>query len=348
MKTTPLSTTTAPAVRFGSSHGYRFVGDSVELNATFTITHRGAHDRAWALQLWACPSVPARSDDLVGHLVAEAPLPPIAEIAGETEAFVVTAPAQPPAGDRDHSMVLVLVARRAGSGDFDEVHDVASFPARERFHLPRLAGPVGYRVDGDRVRLEIAAIENPRDAANLSGTISVELWALAAPYSGGNFRGAPLAGAVLGTLAGQGRWTQLSLELPYAAPAGAESQVVVMVREWTGAGYTTRDFANLGALEPRTPAEPAAPAPVPTPTLLPPATPPVVATTKPAPAPATGSGKISLNSATIEQLLTIKGLPRAVAERIVRDRPFGTVNDILQVKGMGEKLLTRIRGQLTL
>lgn len=368
MHTTTITTTPVPAVRFGETHGYRFVGDAVELNATFTITHRSAHDRTWALQLWACPSVPARSDDLVGHLVAEAPLPPITEIAGEAEAFAVTAPAQPPAGERDHSMVLVLVARRGGDGAFDEVHDVASFPERERFLLPRLAGPVTYRIEGERVRLEIAAIENPRDAANISGTLSLELWALKAPYSGGNFRGAPLAGAVLGTLAGQNLWTALALDLPYTAPTTGETHAVVMVREWTGAGYTTRDFANLGTL-PVT-MTPTAPAPrpgatEPTPSPVPAA--PVVATTTNTPAPAVvspvaaartpapaapatkpaTSGKVALNTATLGQLLTVKGLPRAVAERILRDRPFKSVEDVVQVKGMGEKLLGKIRNQLT-
>jgi len=377
MNTTMITTTPVPAVRFGDTHGYRFVGDAVELNATFAIANRSAHDRSWALQLWACPSVPTRTDDLVGHLVAEAPLPPITEIAGEAEAFAVTAPAQPPAGDRDHSMVLVLVARRGGDGAFDEVHDVTSFPERERFLLPRLAGPVSYRVEGERVRLEIAAIENPRDAANISGTLSLELWALKAPYSSSNFHGAPLAGAVLGTLAGQDRWTALALDLPYTAPTAGQTHVVVMVREWTGAGYTTRDFANLGTLPvakmvaapaPQPVASALAPSPIPAAPVVatttatpaasaaakapaPAAVAPVAATRAPEPTAPTAKpatpGKIALNTATLEQLLTVKGLPRAVAERILRDRPFKSVEDVLQVKGMGEKLLGKIRSQLT-
>lgn len=373
MRSTSLSSITTPAVRFGATHGYRFAGDTVELNASFTIAHRSAHQRSWALQLWACPSVPARHDDLVGYLVAEAPLPAIVEIAGEAGAFTTTAVAQPPAGDRDYSMVLVLVARRDG-GDFDEVHDVASFPSRERFILPRLAGPVSYRVAGGRVRLDLAGIENPRDAANTSGTISVELWALFSPYSGGNFNGSPLAGAVLGTLAGQDRWTGLALDLPFTSPAAGADHVAVMLREWTGAGYTTRDFANLGTLpapppqaanyksrtsdlnapEPA-PAKPAAVAPTPAPvvatTAAAPAAKPAVtaaALKTPAPAGAAAPGKVSLNTATLEQLLAVKGLPRAVADRLVRDRPFKSVDDIINVKGMGEKLLARVRSQLTL
>jgi len=373
MTTSTLVSTTVPSVRFGATHGYRFDGDTVELNATFHVTQRSAHDRSWALQLWACPSVPARSDDLVGHLVAEAPLPPIAEIAGEAEAFTVTAAAQPPAGDRDHSMVLVLAARRGG-GDFDEVHDVTSFPARERFLLPRLAGPVTYRVGGDRVRVEVAAIENPRDVSNASGTLSLELWALPAPYSGANFRGAPLAGAVLGTLAGQARWEKLELELAYTPPPSGATHVVVMLREWTGAGYTTRDFASLGVIGAAAPiapapaapavtppavaatpapapaAKPAAPAPalqaVPTPKPPEKSAAPVVATTKTS--AGRTSGKISVNTATLDELAAVKGLPRAVAERIVRDRPFTSIDDIVKVKGMGEKLLAKIRSQLAL
>jgi hypothetical protein len=75
-----------PAVqlaRLSGPHGYRFEGDTVHLNAMFALLDPAAHQRLWALQLWACPSAPVSAQDLDGHLVAEVALPPMVELADE-------------------------------------------------------------------------------------------------------------------------------------------------------------------------------------------------------------------------------------------------------------------------
>jgi hypothetical protein len=80
---------TVRLAKLGANHGYQFNGDTVTLNAMFTVGGAAAHPRSWALQLWACPQVPQQASDLSGqgHLVAQIGLPPIGEIADETEGF---------------------------------------------------------------------------------------------------------------------------------------------------------------------------------------------------------------------------------------------------------------------
>ena len=50
--------------------------------------------------------------------------------------------------------------------------------------------------------VDVERIHNPRDPNNLSGTLSIELWALPEPYVVGDFAGNALAGVTLGSLAG--------------------------------------------------------------------------------------------------------------------------------------------------
>src|SRR5580700_1743643 len=106
-----------PAVslaRLSQPHGYRFDGDRVHLHARLTVLDHAADRRSWALQLWACPSVPASTGDLAGQLVAEVALPPMSEVADEIEHMDISAFACPPAGREEHFMVLALVAGVAG------------------------------------------------------------------------------------------------------------------------------------------------------------------------------------------------------------------------------------------
>ncbi|PJM80086.1 ComEA family DNA-binding protein [Bifidobacterium scaligerum] len=67
--------------------------------------------------------------------------------------------------------------------------------------------------------------------------------------------------------------------------------------------------------------------------------------------PAQQDGRIDLNTATSEQLQTIKGIGPVTAERILEHRKaigrFGSVDQLLDVKGIGSKTLEKIRGQVT-
>lgn len=352
--------------RLGQTFGYRCTADQVELNATVAVAAAGAHDCAWSLQLWAHPGASTDAAG-AGFLVAEAALPPLAEFADTAEPVFVHAPARPPAGDRDYALSLALVAHPRGGES--RVEDSAGFARREQFDQPRLSGAIGFRVDGDRVQVTVQTLLGRRDARNLSGSLALELWALPAAYAGGEFAGRPVTtSAQLGQLGGQEAWSNLNLPLVRTAELRAGDTPVLMLREWNGAGFVTVDFTNFAPLpataaatavaaesaveavvevgpetraEPAVAAAPAADAPVA------PAPAPIAAPAKPA-RRTTKSGKVSVNRASVEELAAVKGLPLAVAQRIVEQRPFKHFADLVNVRGLGEKLLARLRSLLEL
>ncbi|MDR2137547.1 MAG: ComEA family DNA-binding protein [Synergistaceae bacterium] len=63
------------------------------------------------------------------------------------------------------------------------------------------------------------------------------------------------------------------------------------------------------------------------------------------------SGPVNVNRASEEELISLKGIGPALARNIVVHRqkngPFRTVDDLLQVKGIGEKKLEGLRGDVT-
>lgn len=66
---------------------------------------------------------------------------------------------------------------------------------------------------------------------------------------------------------------------------------------------------------------------------------------------AADSGKINLNKATVEELSQLKGVGIKYAERIVQYRdtngPFKKVEDLLNVQGIGPKLLEKNKDRIT-
>jgi len=349
------------AAQFGAAYGYRFNGDSVELHANFQILNDNAHLLRWALQLRATPTTGIETNS--SHLVAEAPLPPLAEIAGAGEPFLLTAPATPPAGSGEFNLYLVLVAKDPSQGD--EVHATVTFTRPERFSQPRFTGETAYLLSGDKIHLTVASLENPRELGNLTGTLALELWALTDAYSGSSFRGTHLAGVIVGQLAGQQSWRDLAYDLAFTPPQAGRWHLALMLREWTGAGYTTRDYFNFAqplvieAEVPITPEPiPATPKPEPSATTRPvhkvvsvPAGKPVTASTKTkvlstkAAKPASG---VSINHATSAELAAVKGITKTAVTAIIAGRPYTTLDQLSKVKGVGTKTLAKIRSSLVL
>jgi hypothetical protein len=52
---------------------------------------------------------------------------------------------------------------------------------------------------------------------------------------------------------------------------------------------------------------------------------------------------IDVNSATVDQLTTLPGIGTALADRIIKARPFDSVDALTKVSGIGDKLLSSIR-----
>ncbi len=65
---------------------------------------------------------------------------------------------------------------------------------------------------------------------------------------------------------------------------------------------------------------------------------------------ATATEKVNLNTATLDQLQTLPGVGPAVAKRILEHRTkvgkFNKIEEILNVKGIGEKRFQRMKDRL--
>jgi competence ComEA-like helix-hairpin-helix protein len=152
-------------------------------------------------------------------------------------------------------------------------------------------------------------------------------------------------------------------DLIFQAPPPGDWNLVLMVREWTAAGYVTRDHvqfplpyrvapisplvgkeaANVISVEfdpakrqevldesrkvKVEPAEPARPEPE----------------VKAVKAEKSEDNRVSINRASHKEIASVKGISRKLADNIVAARPFGSLDDLLRVKGIGARLLAKIR-----
>ncbi|HNT32814.1 MAG: helix-hairpin-helix domain-containing protein [Acidobacteria bacterium] len=62
-------------------------------------------------------------------------------------------------------------------------------------------------------------------------------------------------------------------------------------------------------------------------------------------------GKINLNTAPLDELQKLPGVGAAIAQRIIDFRkmngPFKKIEDLMKVRGIGEKLFLRFKDQLS-
>jgi competence protein ComEA len=59
--------------------------------------------------------------------------------------------------------------------------------------------------------------------------------------------------------------------------------------------------------------------------------------------PSAGSRKVDVNSADVEELATLPGIGPALAKAIIDGRPYGTFDDLDEVKGLGPSKLAKIK-----
>lgn len=107
------------------------------------------------------------------------------------------------------------------------------------------AGSSSYHIQGDRILIQLDEIHNHRDQGDISGTLSIELWALSQPYNGGSFDGIALAGTRIGELLDRHYLSNCRYDLLFQEPPAGTWHLVLMLREWTGNGFETRDQINF-------------------------------------------------------------------------------------------------------
>lgn len=379
--TAPLKYVTQPAARLVGLHGYRIEGDVALLQAQVEWLPAAQACHHWALQLWAMPhDVAGVAHDSWARAVkvAELALQPGEAGVAEVEGWTLVLP---PAGPQRHTLWLLLASADATPGLADAVHDQIAFARAEQFVQPSFQGAVAYRLVDDQIELSAECITNPRVAANLSGSLALELWALTQPYAGGAFAGHCLARTDLGTLAGQSAWQDVSATVPAAVLPPGRWPLCLMLREWSAAGHVCRDYVNFEiphevAAPVATVVEAAAPVvapaaasaealaegPADAPAAIPvaaeqvapaapatPAAPRKSAARKAAPATTSGAEaavRFSVNRATETQLASIKGISPSMAKAIIARRPFASLDDLAAIKGIGPKTLARVRDQL--
>ena len=234
-----------PYILFNGNSGYTWHGDHVSLFADRidNTADSGASSSDLALQLWACQA-PYHGGPLSGWKLAELPLGPLqanhylAPVDSDTRASF------PAAGDY---AIALVIAEWDGTG-FNRIHDYHNYPNRDLVLHPRFDGPVGYRcMETGRMVAEAKRIHNPRAPDNISGTLALELWALPEAYASGAFTGHALAAVTLGSLAGGASWQDCAYELELTPPPAGTYTLTLMLREWNGDGYVTRDHVNFAS-----------------------------------------------------------------------------------------------------
>jgi competence ComEA-like helix-hairpin-helix protein len=227
----------------------------------------------------------------------------------------------------------------------------------------------GYQIDGDSVYLNASEIFNSRDISNLSGTLSLELWALRHAYRGDDFDGYALAGAQICQISGQHFVSGVNIKTDFKDPPAGRWQLCLMLREWSGNHFTTRDYVNFN-----TPYQigfnPIVHTSVDNIVSLKPvethSSTPVLDIQKQASESISKESKttksdsakkddtlsdqklISINKAKIDDFLKLPGMSTKLAAAIVAHRPYKKLEDLLSVKGVGAKTFEKIKDYLSL
>lgn len=217
----------------------------------------------------------------------------------------------------------------------------------------RFVGQTSFQVKESRILISLDGIESLRNLGNLSGTLSLEMWALNAPLKGVEFEGFQLAATQIGELHGQHLLPDCRYDLIFTQPPVGTWVFALMLREWDEGAFVVRDWVNFDIpyvvdVEPIDPS-------LPTPDAF------AVDIQQPAanesdqpagakPPKPTNAKKhdIHLNLATEAELLKLKGVSKKLAARLIQERPFKSYKKLLAVKGVGPKLLEKLRKQAKL
>jgi Helix-hairpin-helix motif len=118
-------------------------------------------------------------------------------------------------------------------------------------------------------------------------------------------------------------------------------------------GTKAQDLTAPGTGGGSTPAPTETPTPTPTGTTAPSPTPTPEPTASPASTTPKKSGKsttvkVNVNTSTLQQLTKVKGIGTATAKKIVANRPYATMEDLVTKKALTQKQLIELKPQLEL
>ncbi|GAA6142736.1 helix-hairpin-helix domain-containing protein [Hydrogenophaga sp. 5NK40-0174] len=240
-----------------------------------------------------------------------------------------------------------------------------------------LDGSCEFSVNADRVVVRVGAIRNLRGIENLSGSLAVELWALHHPLDRVEPEGQPgakrVAATTIGEISGQHFVPDCRYDLLFEQPLPGAWQMSLLLREWNGHGYTTRSVVyfpvpfqvDVGLPETKATeadtkakveakAKPGVPPTVPAAKASSPAESAELAESaaktagKKSKASVVPGAPVNLNTATVDEIASLKGVSPKLAKEIVATRPHKDIKRLVEVKGIGEKLLRAIRPLITL
>lgn len=388
MQELTLSTRNAQTsfARLGYSHGYRIDGDSALLNAEIDLTPEAKEASALALQLWACKE-PHRGGPVSGFKVAEARVALAGAQASFWHEAAAFARPPAVLGDYAMVLVLAREEENRAVLDFanypqrqrfvvprfeGEVRCERAVDGSVKLEVERVFNPRPSDNLSGSLSVQLWSTREPYAGGELKGSLLASL-ALA-----------PLAGQAwvqpdqvrYASETPSAREPHLTLALCEWTAEGA------VVRDFRNFGEAPAVMAAVKAVV-ATPvvavadAAPKAVAPklVETPKVLETpkveavklaeapkvvetaklaeasavAAPKVAAATKaPAAVAAAPAARPSLNRVDEATLAELAGIQKKLAKDIIKARPFANFDDVLRVRGVGEKIVSKLRGLFTL
>lgn len=221
----------------------------------------------------------------------------------------------------------------------------------------------GYKIENDRVIVSIDQISSDRDETNISGTLLIELCALSQHTSKTELL--TLASTTIGELKGQHFLSQCHYDLLFQHPPMGTWQLSLQLSEWDGLNYILSDKVSFGLLyqtqymSDEADAYSAAQTEIEEPSIQEDLKEPVIndvpMATHNITTPSTEGKKLSstnrahliVNKAKISKLKGVKKVPKKVLEKLIAERPFKSEQAILNIKGMGTKMLSRVLEHLS-
>jgi competence ComEA-like helix-hairpin-helix protein len=347
----------APALE--GNVGYSIEGGQVSLRAD-AITNPRTHGNtsgSLSLQLWALPEQYTGGNLARAACLAVADLPSISGQEQVRNVFATVAFSEPPAGRwsvalllREWTLARGYATRDYRNFDLPYVSADSPLPSMAAEPLPAAAEAMNQRA-ADKLRLVSApaaleaqeapeAVATPEFEATPDVVVVPELVSVpelvAVPDLVGSVE-SPVASAEV--LAAEPVANVVEPVSDVVEPVSDVVEPVGDVVEPVGNIADTHDAELLEARE-AAPNVPMAPAPT--------AEPVAAESTAAATEVEDDPKRVSIQNGKLEELARVKGLNLKVAKEIVKMRPFSSIEDLVNVRGIGEKTLRRIRSLIKL